>query len=95
MNDKGIPSFCPLPKEKDFSQELKAYLNKNVQDPVVPDETDLFDFSICVASFPSPLDCVAVTNNKFRGTLKVDLRRKVFKTLKNQPDKNTKIRLFF
>ena len=82
MNNGDRVKFNPLPKEEEFSSELTEFLNKNVNQLVTPEEESAYEFSICIASSQSPLKCIALTNNKFRGILKVDLRRKVFKTLK-------------
>ena len=95
METQEKPVFRSLPKPEEFKREITDYLNKNVQDLIIPPETNMFEFNLHIAKFEEPLECVAITNNSFRGILKTDLRRKVFKTLKTQPGKKTKIRLFF
>ena len=80
---------------EDFSSELTEYLSKNVNEFEPPEETAVYEFSLCIANSESPLEYVAYTNNKFQRKLEADLRRKVSKTLKAQPDKTTKIRFFF
>ena len=90
-----MPVFKPLPSPKEFKQEIASYLNKNVNQLEIPGESNSFEFNLNIAKIEEPLECVAITNNSFRGILKADLRRKIFRTLKTQPDKKTKIRLFF
>ena len=90
-----MPVFKPLPSPKEFKQEIASYLNKNVNQLEIPGESNSFEFNLNIAKIEEPLECVAITNNSFRGILKADLRRKIFRTLKTQPNKKTKIRLFF
>ena len=81
--------FCPLPSYDDFKEATSAYLSRNLEPLVVPQEASQeFKFEIEIQTRTHY--CTAHTIPAIRAILVPDLRKKALRTIAEIPTKGPK-----